>query len=249
MPGTIRTYPVTVGSYRGAPEADCEFLLERICRWLTGNQFKARKGQEIVTAILKAILAHLYMAWIHPFGDGNGRTARLIEFEILISSGVPAPAAHLLSNHYNQTRTEYYRQLELASLSGGDYIAFVSYAVQGFLDGLKTQLESIWGQQWDITWRNYVHELLGREAGLTATRRRHLALDLSQREQPVPLSELANISTRIAKAYANKTQKTISRDLRELIDRGLIEKTSVGYRVKKEIILSFLPPRASVSGS
>lgn len=249
MPGTIRTYPVTVGSYRGAPEADCEYLLERLCRWLTGDQFEARKGQEIVTAILKSILAHLYMAWIHPFGDGNGRTARLIEFEILISSGVPAPAAHLLSNHYNQTRAEYYRQLEHASSSGGDFIAFVSYAVQGFLDGLKTQLDLMWGQQWDITWRNYVHELLGRESGLAATRRRHLALDLSQKEQPVPLAELVNISTRIARAYANKTQKTISRDLRELIDRGLIEKTPAGYRAKREIILSFLPPRASVNES
>ncbi len=38
------------------------------------------------------------MAWIHPFGDGNGRTARLLEFLILARCGmVPLPAAHLLS--------------------------------------------------------------------------------------------------------------------------------------------------------
>lgn len=55
-------------------------------------------------AIFKAVVAHLYLAWIHPVGDGNGRTARLVEFQILLSSGVPSPAAHLLSNHYNQTR-------------------------------------------------------------------------------------------------------------------------------------------------
>ena len=128
-------------------------------------------------------------------------------------------------------------------------MAFVSYAVQGFLDGLKTQLDLIWQQQWDITWRNYVHELLGREPGPAAARRRHLVLDLSLKEQAVPFAELVNISMRIARAYANKTQKTITRDLRELIDRGLIEKTSAGYRAKREIILSFLPPRASVSGS
>jgi Fic family protein len=44
---------------------------------------------EIPYAILKAILAHLCLAWIHPFGDGNGRTARLVEFQILIFPGCP----------------------------------------------------------------------------------------------------------------------------------------------------------------
>jgi Fic family protein len=247
VPGTLRTYPVTVGSYRGVPPEDCEFLLDRLCQWLSSDPFTPRPGYEIATAILKSIVAHLYMAWIHPFGDGNGRTARLIEFQILISSGVPAPAAHLLSNHYNQTRTEYYRQLVQASSSGGDIMPFVLYAVQGFLDGLKSQLDLIWEQEWDITWRNYVHELLGREPGRTATRRRHLALDLSRKNQAVPIAEIPQISPRMAKEYANKTQKTITRDLKELIKRGVAEKTAIGYRAKKEIIISFLPQRVPIS--
>ena len=56
---------------------------------------------------------------------------------ILVISGVPAPAAHLLSNHYNQTRSEYYRQLGRASQSGGDVLPFITYAVRGFVDGLR----------------------------------------------------------------------------------------------------------------
>lgn len=68
-------------------------------------------------AILKAIAAHLYLAWIHPF-DGNGRTARLMELRLLLAAGVTTPATHLLSNHYNLTRGEYYRQLDAASRTG-----------------------------------------------------------------------------------------------------------------------------------
>jgi predicted HTH transcriptional regulator len=124
---------------------------------------------------------------------------------------------------------------------------FVLYAVQGFLDGLKSQLDLIWEQEWDITWRNYVHELLGREPGRTATRRRHLALDLSRKNQAVPIAEIPQISPRMAKEYANKTQKTITRDLKELIKRGVAEKTAIGYRAKKEIIISFLPQRVPIS--
>jgi Fic family protein len=95
-----------------------------------------------VYAILKAVVAHLYLAWIHPFGDGNGRTARLVEFQILLSSGVPSPAAHLLSNHYNQTRSEYYRQLDRASKSGGELAPFIEYGARGFVAGLPLPLGS-----------------------------------------------------------------------------------------------------------
>src|SRR4030065_2907005 len=90
--------------------------------------------------IIKAVIAHLYFEWIHPFGDGNGRTGRLVEFQILVSSGVPPPAAPLLSNHYNLTRSAYYRELNLASRSGGDVIPFVCYAAEGFVDGLREQI-------------------------------------------------------------------------------------------------------------
>jgi len=47
---------------------------------------------------------------------------------------------HLLSNHYNQTRTEYYRQPRDASRGDGDTLPFLSYALQGFVDGLRQQL-------------------------------------------------------------------------------------------------------------
>src|ERR1700679_822139 len=84
-PGVIRKHSVLVGKYRGAPAADCEYLLDRLVYWL--NDFNPDTLPRIAVALLKAMLAHLYIAWIHPFGDGNGRTARLIEFYILSGAG------------------------------------------------------------------------------------------------------------------------------------------------------------------
>ena len=37
---------------------------------------------------IRAALAHYYSALIHPFGDGNGRTARAIEAILLKSAGI-----------------------------------------------------------------------------------------------------------------------------------------------------------------
>jgi Fic family protein len=244
IPGEIRTHSVGVARYRGAPAEDCEYLLERLCTWLSGPDFEPPRDMpdmDLVYAIIKAILAHLYLAWIHPFGDGNGRTARLVEFLTLVTSGVPSPAAHLLSNHYNQTRSEYYRQLDQASQSGGEVLHFLTYAVQGFVDGLRSQLEVIRFQQWDVAWENYVHEKFQHRTSPSDVRRCHLLLDLSDREEPVPFGKLREVSARVAAAYATKTAKTLSRDLSALIEMDLLELTPGGYRAKRETILAFLP--------
>jgi Fic family protein len=201
----------------------------------------------IGVSVLKAVLAHLYIAWIHPFGDGNGRTARLLEFRILLSNGVPAPAAHLLSNHYNKTREEYYRQLDAASKSGGNIIPFVLYAVQGFRDGLREQIQYIQNQQFDIIWRNYVHELFRDKTSPADQRRRRLILDLSKKNEPVPRHLLTTISPKVAHAYAQKTDRTLTRDLRELRKLGLIVRKIKGYVAKTEIIRAFLAPRHDAS--
>lgn len=243
-PGKLRTYSVVVGNvYRGAPAEDCEHLLERLCDWLNGPDFKPREGMDAVYAILKAVVAHLYLAWTHPFGDGNGRTARLLEFHILLSAGVPSPAAHLFSNHYNLTRAEYYRQLDHASKSGGDLIPFLIYALRGFVDGLREQLDFVWAQQWDVVWRNYVHEIFKNRNSTTDTRRRHLALDLGARGDWVQSADIQELTPQLAKAYANKTAKTVQRDLNALHEMGLIVREHRRVRAQREIILSFLPLR------
>ena len=177
-------------------------------------------------------------------GNGNGRTARLIELQILLAAGVPKPAAQLLSNHYNHTRSEYYRQLDRASKSGGEIIPFIQYAAQGLVEGLREQLEVIRQQQWDVTWRSYVHTRFRDPTGPSAQRQRDLVLDLSASQEPVPIRKIPELSPRLAKAYATKSSKTLARDLAELeLVLELIKRTPKGILANREIILAFLPWR------
>ena len=242
VPGDVRTYSVGVGRYRAAPAEDCEYLLQKLCSWL--NDFKIPENNRITFGILKAIITHIYFVWIHPFGDGNGRTARLIEFQILLEAGIPTPAAHLLSNFYNQTRAEYYRQLEKTTKKKGYISDFIKYASTGFVDQLKEQLQIIRFQQWDIVWRNYVCEMFRDQTSEAAVRQRRLALDLSfATDESIRVSKIPEISTRMAAAYAKKTRKTMVRDINKLINMGLMERTKEGVRAKRDIILAFLPTR------
>lgn len=244
IPGEIRKYSVGVGRYQAAPAEDCEYLLERLCDWLA--EFKEPK-KEFRTSfgILKAILAHLYLAWIHPFGDGNGRTARMMEFQVLITSGIPSAASHLLSNHYNATRSEYYRQLDQSSKSSVGEFSFIKYALRGFIDCLKIQLNEVKEQQLDVTWENYIHDLFKGKDSPANTRRRHLIIDLSEKKSPVKGAKLREISPRVAAEYSTKTSKTMIRDINILLSMGLIEISDTGIRAKKEKILAFLPRRVS----
>jgi Fic family protein len=241
IPGRVRHHSAVVGTYKGAPAEDCEYLLNHFCDWLSGSAFEPPQGMGMHYAVIKAIATHLYFVWIHPFGDGNGRTARLIEFQILLSGGVPTPAAHLLSNHYNQTRTEYYQKLELARKQENGAIFFLEYALQGFVDGLRQQLGVIKEQQWNITWENHVHNLFHDKNSSANTRRRWMALDLGRTPEIVQVRKLSELTPRLAKAYAGKTSKTLQRDLNILQKMELVERLGNGIRAKKEVIIAFLP--------
>ncbi len=226
IPGEIRRINVGVNNYRGAPPEDCEFLLKKTCEMIT-NSIDLGEGWEIASAILKAIVAHLYIAWIHPFGDGNGRTARLVEFKISIASGIPDIAAHLLSNHYNETRSEYYRALDATSKKKNPF-PFIKYALQGYVDQLNEEIARIRSIQDQIFWINYVHTKFQGLESKVDIRRRQLIVDISTRSfegaQWIKISDVRLISPRMAEKYAKINSRAISRDLNELLSMGLLVK-------------------------
>jgi Fic family protein len=246
--GELRRGSVVVADYRGAPAEDCEYLLEELCDWLGSDEFAPRAADwALPYAVLKAILAHLYIAWIHPFGDGNGRTARLIELHILLEAGVPTPAVHLLSNHYNQTRTEYYRRLAQASRTEDGVFSFVRYAAQGFVDGLRAQLAAIREQQLHDRWEQHIYQRFGSASGPSEHRRRRLVLELSKADGPVPKNRLRRLSADLYELYENKTEKTLTRDLNALTEMELILRGPLGYAPNRKVIEAFRPLVAEVS--
>ncbi len=251
IPGEISRHSVVVFRYRGAPRQDCAFLLDQLCEWIEGEDWPVRRDQQgdrIASAILRAIYAHLYLAWIHPFGDGNGRTARLMEFMILARAGVPSPCAHLLSNHYNLTRTEYYRQLDRSTRTNpgrGDPINFLLYSLEGFVDGLREQNQSIDQIQLKLAWEHFVYNEFRRYAPSPAMRRRReAALILGQTGNVIPKKDIRDLSPSLIRLYVTKTSKTLTRDLNWLVEKDFLEITEDGYRAKVDHMHAFKFPQA-----
>ena len=240
VPGEIRTFPVVAGGYRGAPAQECRLLLEKLCIWLNDpDSFHLGERNKIAAGLLKAVIAHLYLVWIHPFGDGNGRVARLLEFRLLLEAGAPSPAAHLFSNHYNDTREEYYRHLELSWRKSDGVLSFLEYALEGFVDQLEDQIVQIRHSQIEGAWENYIHTQFADTA--PEKRRKKMLLALSAEKGPVPKNRVLLLDTELASMYEGKTMKTVARDLSDLEKRGLIVEEKNLVRPAKERILAFLP--------
>jgi Fic family protein len=244
IPGRFREKNVSVGKYRAPDYTDVRDICERLSEWIY-REFHIDQGQTFTDAVVQAIVCHVYIAWIHPFGDGNGRTARLIEFYILLRAGNPDFASHILSNFYNETRAEYYRQLE-ASTRTGDLSSFIAYAVKGYRDGLRSILRIVQNNQLDVSWTNYIHETFSNaekkgQSKVTHRRRRNLMLAFPIGQQ-IPLKEIKRLNVDIAAEYSHLSDRTLHRDLKALEVLALIRETGDDlFQANTDLLTRFIP--------
>ncbi|MFV9689419.1 MAG: Fic family protein [Desulfobacteria bacterium] len=245
IPGRFRDDNRVVGQYLAPDYKFVPELVNRLCIWLR-REFHYNDGQNFSTSVIQAIITHVYIEWIHPFGDGNGRTGRLLEFYILLRSGLPSIVSHILSNFYNQTRPEYYRQLDQArkkrSLTG-----FIKYAVQGFRDGLKENLSVIQEGQFSIFWHYHIYETFADIKYTKKTafkRKRELILEMPI-NQEFDVDQIVELTPGVAKKYATVNRATVLRDLKELQQLNLLIKVGRKYKANNRILKALMPSKKS----
>ncbi len=256
VPGEYTTESLLVGNvYRAAPPEDVPYLIDRLCEWVNPmlvHVFDESRDadQRFVQAFYAAVLGHLYVAWIHPFGNGNGRTARALECAILAHSHlVPWVSSSLLSDHYNKTRTRYYAKLNAASRKG-HVKELIDYAADGFVDQLREQIAEVQKMQRGVAWVNYVHEVFQSEThGETSKRRRALLLAMPEGTK-TPRSQLRNLTPELAVMYARVGDRALSHDTGKLMALGLLRgNAKAGFYPAVSLMDAFIPGRQSLDGS
>lgn len=102
-------------------------------RTLLGNweQFVNAPGE--FDPIVRMAIAHYQFEAIHPFGDGNGRTGRIVNSLILIQEDILTLPILYLSRYIIRHKSEYYRLLQ-AVTSHGTWEEWVLYIVRGVED-------------------------------------------------------------------------------------------------------------------
>lgn len=124
--GRLRTTQVYVGRFTPvAPEYVMEQMVDLV-EWLNDESTRA------MDPIERAAIAHYKLVLVHPFTDGNGRTARLLLNLIMMRSGFPPVILPV------ETRAEYYASLHVANL--GDLRPFVRYVAKHSENSIKVRI-------------------------------------------------------------------------------------------------------------
>ena len=168
-------------------------------------------NQNNLDPLLLAGLFHKQMAVIHPFMDGNGRTARLATKLLLAGLGLNTFNLFSFENYYNQNVTRYFQNVglfgdyyELAPQL--DFTPWLIYFAEGILDEL---------------WR--VQKQLAQSQMSPATRLRpyhHLILDY--------IDQHGFITDRDYTQLTDRAKATRTADFNKLIELGLIVRQGKG---------------------
>jgi len=115
-PGKLRDFNVDVGRHTPPDHVALERFLGRFAAFYGGPEILPTKRIVAIAA------AHHRLAWIHPFGDGNGRVIRLHSHALLMRAKVDGFGLWTLSRGLAREKKRYYEHLQAADQKrGGDY--------------------------------------------------------------------------------------------------------------------------------
>ena len=117
--------------------------------------------------LLQALALHYHAAAMHPFLDGNGRTARALEALMLQRTGLRDTLFIAMSNYYYENKTAYLTALNDARENDHDLTPFLKFALRGIEIQCRRLLGEIRQQVAKALFRNTMTDLFGR-SGLTA---------------------------------------------------------------------------------
>ena len=169
-PGTTRPdgWNVTFGTprCRGAEGGrECREAFEGLAAAIAG-EFQRHDR------LIQAIAAHYHIGAMHPFGDGNGRTARALEAFMLRRAGVNDLIMVSLSNYYYEHKDEYLTALYETRENGHDLTPFLKFALPAVAERCNVVAEAIATNHRRVLFREFARSLFGK---LRSPRRRVLA--------------------------------------------------------------------------
>lgn len=215
-PGLWRGGPISVTGpnggidYRGPDGEDVPALMAEIVEWL-------EEGTGEVDVVVCAAMAHLNVTSVHPFRDGNGRIARIVQSLVLAREGMISPEFSSIEEYLGENTLAYYAALR--DVQGGSYQPnrdasdWVGFCVEGHISQAKRRLEQI------------------REAAVRWERLEREAEDRGWPDRFVIALEQSLIGGTDRRGYgkeADISAATASADLRRLFDSGLMQQRGRG---------------------
>ena len=221
-PGALRPdgWNVTFGTptCRGAEGGDeCQAAFDGLYSAISGA-FRQHDP------IIQAVAVHYHIGAMHPFGDGNGRTARALEAFMLRRAGVNDVVMVSLSNYYYERKDEYLATLSQSRQNAHDITPFLLFALGAIIDRCNAISEEIAENHRRILFREFARSLFGQ---LRSPRRRVLVerqlriLDILMGSDFIDLENLLG-QAQMHYGHLKFPDRALFRDISELYLLGAI---------------------------
>ena len=187
--------------YTPPPPLEVPHLMREFTEWLN--------KEKDLSPVLVAGIAQFQFVHIHPFLDGNGRTARLLSTLILYKTGYDFKRLFTISEYYDKDRPLYYQAIQSVRKNNMDMTGWLVY----FVEGLRLQMREI--QQKGkkvIQAENIIKKLEG--------------YNLNPRQEKIIRYLVVNetINNEQCQRLCGSIRRTATRDLSSLVKKGLLVK-------------------------
>lgn len=222
-PGQWRDGPVFVvrgdgrAIYQAPDAADVPGLMREVVAWLQEGDLDAHVA-------VRAAMAHLHIAAVHPFRDGNGRVARIVQPLVLARHGIVAPELASIEQYLGEDTAAYYAALRRVNGAtyrpdDGDAGPWVDFCITAHIEQARRRLAEI--DEASARWERL--EQLVQQRGWPDRFVTALEQSLTGACDRAGYAAAADIAT-----------VTASQDLRRLLDTGLVVRHGRGPTTRYE---------------
>lgn len=215
-PGLWRTGPIGVTGADGSleyqgPDAEVVVpLMAEVLAWLADDE-------PDTDVVVKAAMAHLNVTSVHPFRDGNGRIARIVQSLVLARGGLGAPEFFSIEEYLGKHTSDYYAALR--DTQDGSYqperdaTGWVAFCLEAHIVQARRRLAQV--EQAAARWQ--------RLEGLVSQRGWPDRIVIALEQSLLGGTDRGRYAEEAAVSPA-----TASADLRRLLDAGLVEQRGRG---------------------
>lgn len=185
---------------------EVELLMNALCDF-------ANNDTKFIHPIIKASIIHFMIGFIHPFKDGNGRTARALFYWYLLKKGYTLIKNISISKVILESRTQYDKAFLKTENDDNDLNYFISYSIKN----IRVAFEKL---------KSYRDKKLEERKKASYISYQLIQKGLNNRQADLlGYLYLKEMNTITLKSYADRhkiVRQTASKDLNELIKFGLI---------------------------
>lgn len=206
-------------AFRPPISAEIPYLIDDLFAWLHSS------AATNLHPIFRAAIMHYQLVFIHPFIEGNGRTARAMATLVLYVNEYDFKRFFSIEQYFDSDVEKYYQALLSVQQNQNQDM---TYWLEYFCYGLALETDKIKNQVLKLSKDLRLKQELGQQVALSE--RQILLLELLQNQGEMTSQDAQAI-------LPNVSVDTILRDIKDLIAKGVIEKygvtKGVTYRLKE----------------